>query len=53
LKDNCLNYSAEERQRQTALAQRDCVMAKKQWRSVTQQDHFAGESHGAETQGRR
>jgi uncharacterized caspase-like protein len=34
LKDNCLSYSAAERQRQTALAQRDCVMAKKQWRSA-------------------
>jgi Caspase domain len=33
LKNNCLSYSVEERQRQTALAQRDCVMAKKQWRS--------------------
>jgi hypothetical protein len=34
LKDNCINYSAVERQRQSALAQRDCVMAKKQWRSA-------------------
>jgi uncharacterized caspase-like protein len=33
LKNNCLSYSVEERQRQTALAQRDCVMAKRQWRS--------------------
>lgn len=33
LKTNCLSYSVEERQRQTALVQRDCVMAKKQWRS--------------------
>jgi hypothetical protein len=34
LKNNRLNYSAEERQRQTALARHDCVMAKKQWRSA-------------------
>jgi hypothetical protein len=34
LKNNCLNYSVAERQRQTALAQRDCVVAKKQWRSA-------------------
>jgi hypothetical protein len=34
LTTNCFNSSAEERQRQTAQAARDCVTAKKQWRSA-------------------
>ena len=32
LKKKCLNYSAGERQRQDTVAQRSCVMAKRQWR---------------------
>jgi len=32
LNNSCLNYSAEEHRRQGTAAQRDCVMAKKQWR---------------------
>jgi Caspase domain len=32
LKTKCLNYSAGERQRQDTVAQRGCVMAKRQWR---------------------